>query len=278
MLDQDLDKIAEKWAEEEAASAPKMRPTAEMYERVAALGRRRSLGALLARRPAWAAAAAVVVVCVLAFAIVQLAPLVVPGGGPQVAYVSQREAFVTAKGGPPVESLPGGKGPDRGPPPFPQIVFQVYGPGAPVVRSVDVMAAYTRPLVLAAEESYRLVLESAEARYVYVYQQTPAGALVSLYPNAEYSPATNPIPAAERVYLPVEPNGFYLEDAAGVSRLYVVAAEEPLPELESLYARYRRRICFDRGKRLELLRQRLDVIVSGQEEGVCGWTLEFEVR
>ena len=100
MQDRDLDKIFQMWVDDESASVPKLRPTAEMYERVASLVQRRSLGLLFARRPAWATALAVVVILVLAFSVVQFSPLVGPGGGQQVARVPQRAAFAAEKGHP----------------------------------------------------------------------------------------------------------------------------------------------------------------------------------
>ena len=50
MRDRDLDNIAQKWVDDEAASAPKLRPTAEMYERVASYRRRRFWGKTFTRR------------------------------------------------------------------------------------------------------------------------------------------------------------------------------------------------------------------------------------
>ena len=95
MQERDLDKAMAKWADEESASAPKLRPTDEMYRQVASLGRKRGLRLLVARRPAWATALAVVATLVLATAlaaVVQLSPRRAPEGR-LVAQVPQRAAF-----------------------------------------------------------------------------------------------------------------------------------------------------------------------------------------
>jgi hypothetical protein len=250
-----------------------------MYERVAALGQKRSLGQLFARRPAWATALAVTVVLVLALTVVQFVPFVVPGGGQQVAQLPQRAVFVAEKSRSPDTPPPGDKGERGGRSQFRQLVFQAREANSRAIRSVNVLTLYARPVVLTAEDSYRLVLEPAAVQYVYVYQQTPAGMLVQLYPNEAYSPRQNPMQAEKKVYLPGEPNGFYLEGQEGASRLYVVAARASVSELESLYAQYSQRgIWLGRRKSLATVQELLDVIVEGQMDGVSGWTFAFEVR
>jgi hypothetical protein len=255
-----------------------MRPTAEMYERVASSGRKRPLGLFVARRPAWAMALAALLVLALAYTLVQLSPLVTPGAGQAVAQVPQRTAFVAQKGaqrgGPP----PGGKGSRAGPTVFEQLVFQVRGADALAVRSADVLAPPRTTTVLTSADSYRLVLELAAPRQVYVYQQVPAGALALLYPNEAYGPVERPVPAAETVYLPAEPNGLYLDEVEGQIRLYVVAAEEPVPALETLVRYSQRGIRLGRRKSLARLQEKLDAIAAGQVEGASGWVFEFEVR
>jgi hypothetical protein len=70
-----------------------------------------------------------------------------------------------------------------------------------------------------------------------------------------------------------------LEGQEGRVRLYIVAADRPVSELESLYAQYSQRgIRFGRRKRLRILQEQLEGIVEGRMDGVSGWTFEFEVR
>jgi hypothetical protein len=274
MQDKDLDKIMEKWADDETASAPKMRPTAEMYEQVESLDRRRSMGLLGARRSVWAMTLGTVAIFVLIFVVVRWSPRGVPGGGQQVAQIPQRPAFVEGKGSGRGETSP--KGP-RESSPFKVLEFQVRGSDA-LVSAVDLWALQPSTVVLTAEDSYRLKMELAEAKYVYVCQLAPTGALVLLYPNGAYSPKLNPSWSGEAFYLPAEPNGLYVEGEAGVFRLYVVAAEELVPGLEALYAQNRRGVRFGRGQRSALLLTELNAIVGGQVEGQEGWAFEFEVR
>lgn len=276
MQDRDLDKIVQQWVDDETASAPKMRPTAEMYERVASLGRKRSLGLFAARYPAWIAALAAVVILVLAWTLVQWSPLVRPAGGQQVAQLPLRSAFASEKGEPRSGPPNKGKGPPGEPAHLKQLEFQIRRTGSPVLRSVDLLAPQPSSVVLTADDSYRLVLAPVTDRYVYVYQQLPGGAIVSLYPNAVYSPVQNPMRADRPVYLPTEPNGFYLKEEEGSVRLYVVAAEEPVPELGTWYGQPGFRLW--RRKSPVLVRERLEALVGGQTAGAAAWTFEFEVR
>jgi hypothetical protein len=275
MQDRDLDKVMAKWADEESTSAPRLRPTDEMYRQVVSLGRKRGLRLLFARRPARATAvAAVILVLATALAaVVQLSPRWAPAGR-LAAQVPQRAAFEgkgEQRGGP----SPRGKGDSS---PLLQLVFQVWQAGSSSVSSVDVLAS---PAVvgLTADDSYRLVLQPTEACYVYVYQRMSSGALALLYPNRAYSPAQNPVGAGETIYLPSEPNGFYLDEGDGAVRLYVVAAKTPLSELDALYEGYSQApTLWGRRRGLARLQQRLDALVAGQRAEASGWTFEFEVR
>jgi hypothetical protein len=243
-----------------------------MYECIEAMGKRRSLGLLWARRPAWTVALAVVAVLAIAFAVVQVGPRMWPGRGRQAARVPVRVAFAPAKGEPRVGPPPGGKGSRGGAPPFRQLLFQVRGAESSDVRSVDLLAPRGQDTWLVEGDSYRLVLELATERSVYVYLETPGGALAQLYPNRAYSPVQNPIPVSRPVYLPAEPNGFYSEGALGLYRITVVAAEKPDSELEA------RGLRLDRRQGLAWVQQRLDLIARGEVEGAVGKLFEFEVR
>jgi hypothetical protein len=144
---------------------------------------------------------------------------------------------------------------------------------------VNVLAPTARSLVLTGDDSYRLVLELVEPRYVYVFEQRPTGTLALLYPNQAYSAVPNPVLPGQVTYLPAEPNGFFHEGEAGRFRLYVVAAEQSAPELETLYARYARQgTRLVRRTRLARLQEQLDAQSSRLTEGVSGYRLEFEVR
>ena len=81
---------------------------------------------------------------------------------------------------------------------FQKLVFQVQGSDSSALHSVDVLAPSAQTVVLTADDSYRLLFEPEAARYVYVYQQAPTGALSLLYPNEVYSPKQNPMAATCR--------------------------------------------------------------------------------
>jgi hypothetical protein len=247
-----------------------------MYERVVSLGRKRHLGVLLSRRGVWMTAGAALTVFVLVYTLVYSSVLVVPGMGQPLNQVPQRVAFAPEKG--PVRGGPPPKGPRGEPAHFRWLELQIVGADPSAARSVDVLAVQPSKVVLAADDSYRLVLEPAADRYVYVYQQSPSAALVALYPNEAHSPTKNPVRAGETVYLPDEPNGFYLEEE-GAYPLYVVASERSVSELETLYKDHSRAgIRLGRRKSHDRLLERLDALASGQVEGASGWRFEFEVR
>ena len=70
-----------------------------------------------------------------------------------------------------------------------------------------------------------------------------------------------------------------MDGAEGTYRLYVVAAQEPMPELEALYERHQQKgIRLDRRKAQALLQARLDALADGQVGGAEGWRFEFAVR
>jgi hypothetical protein len=279
MQDRDLDKILQKWSDAETAKAPKMRPTAEMYERVVSLGRRRSLRHLVARRPAWATAAAAVALLLVAFSVVQLSSLLGSQSVPQAAQVALRTAFAgeegPSRGGPPEK----GKGPPQGEGAVRQLVLQVLEAEPSAVRSVDLLTPKLSTVRLTSEASYRLRIELEEARHVYVYQEALNGSLALLFPNQVYSPKRNPTPAGGVIYLPAEPHGFYVEGETGSLWLIIVVAEEPMPELLTLYERYSRPgISLSRSRSLALLGQRLDALTNEETEKARGWRVGLEAR
>jgi hypothetical protein len=158
-------------------------------------------------------------------------------------------------------------------------LFQVREAGSSEVRSVDVLAPQRPQIALAAEDSYRLLIEPKATRHIYVYQQSPSGAVALLHPNEAYSSALNPVRAGETIYLPAEPNGFYLDQEEGTIRLVVVAAEGQMSELETLYERYGRPgLVLGQKRSLDRLLEQLDGLAGGQIEGASGWTFEFEVQ
>jgi hypothetical protein len=279
MKDQDLDRILDRWADEETATAPEMRPAPEMYDRVAALERRRRPVLRLTRRSLWAAVLAAVVVLVLAYTILaHPARPLVPGGGQQVAMLQQRDASFADEKGRPEEVPSRGKGPPSGLTAFRQLLLQVKGPRLTTVQSVDLLAPRPPSIVLTSEDSYRLLLEPAVEGHVYVFQRLPSGGLAQLFPAEVRSVIQNPLQAARKVYLPAPPRGFYVEGEQGQGVLYIVFADAPLADLETLSERASRGSLLGRRKAQVDLGALLEALTTARGEEVQAWAIPLVHR
>ncbi len=241
MQDKDFDGVMDTWAEHETESAPEMRPTAGMYRLVRARQKRKPTFFVRSR---WAALGAAVASLVVVSYVVLFQSSIFQGtpSGRDVAWVGQREGFVSARGVVIEPVVPPEKGPGKGAIFFGQLVFHFQERDSRSVQGVDLQAPRKEAVTLTPADNYRLFLEPAEDWYVYAFQSSPSGNLVRLFPNEAYSPVQNPLRQGQTYYLPSEPNGFYLdEDAAphtGEGRLYVVASARALQDLDDLYAQY----------------------------------------
>jgi hypothetical protein len=270
----------EAWADCETASAPAMYPTAEMYRMVQAR-RRRGLPFLLpTHRVALAtAAASLAFLALLCVRIVD--PLgLFPPPVRHVTVVALRAGFPSEKG---IVERPT-VGPARNGPKgqvafFERLSFQFQQSDSRFVIAVDVRGPQEESIVLTSADNYRLVLEPTDDGCVYVFQLTSSDSLVQLFPNEAYHPARNPLLQGQTYYLPAEPNWFYLGEGAGEERLHIIAAHEPVPELERLYASYsqatgtreRQRL---RSSLLEVLHS-MERIRDGE---TAGWVFAFQHR
>ncbi|HEY0133059.1 MAG TPA: DUF4384 domain-containing protein [Nannocystis sp.] len=84
----------------------------------------------------------------------------------------------------------------------------------------------------------RLSFELTPSRpaHVYLYQESPAGEIVVLFPDPRIA-ARNPLPAAAGLRLPPPPGSFRLNDKdIGKETVHVVASLAPLPQLETTLA------------------------------------------
>jgi hypothetical protein len=241
MKDEEFQEAMHTWAESEVASAPDLRPTAEMVGLVRAKQEPRRVLSVSSRWALAGAAAASLVLIAALFALIFRSG-VIPGTLP-----TSEEALIAQREGPePVQTViaagggkgQGGKGPDRGQAAFLHLVFEIQQQDAPIVQSIDLLNPPEQSPVLTPADNYRLVLEPVEERYVHVYQVTSSGSLVQLFPNPAYSAVPNPLLPGQLTMLPAEPNWLYLDGSPGEERLYVVASSQPLQDLDALYAQY----------------------------------------
>ena len=241
MRDSEFQKAIDGWSEAELDSAPDLRPTPEMVRLVQAREEPRRARTVSSRWAMAAVTAAGILLLAALFALILRSGLI-PGyaPAPEATLIAQRvgpDAVQTAivqgdgKG-------TGAKGPVRGRPAFRQLLFEVQRPDSAEVLAVDLLNPPEETVVLTPADNYRLALELLEERHVYAFQYTSSGSLVQLFPNPVYSAADNPLLPGEVTRIPAEPNWLYLDGSPGEERLYVLAAAQPLRELEKSYAKY----------------------------------------
>ena len=241
MRDREFQKAMEKWSEAELDSAPDLGPTPEMVRLVQTKQEpRRARSA--SSRWAMAAVTAAGILLLAALLALLLRSGLIPGyaPAPEATLIAQRvgpdavqTTIVRGEG-----KGAGAKGPSRGMPAFRQLLLEVQRPDSAEVLAVDLLNPPEETVVLTPADNYRLALELLEERHVYAFQYTSSGSLVQLFPNPVYSAADNPLLPGEVTRIPAEPNWLYLDGSPGEERLYVLAAAQPLRELEKSYAKY----------------------------------------
>ena len=246
MKDEDFEKTMDNWASREVESAPQLRPTQGMY-RTIETRKRKGLFSAHARR----------ILVGVAFACLVLSAIVVP----VIFYSSDRDVepsiglrkVLVPKSGVIVKHPPKRRG--KGPIPFQQLMFQYQKCDSPSVYGLDIRFPVEEKLTLTADDSYRLVMQTAGERYVYVYQLDSRGKLMNLFPNHVYSSIQNPLNQEQTYHVPSDPDWFHLGEKKGEERIYVVASAQLMRELEELYMQYDS--ADSRGKRREALSQLL---------------------
>jgi len=278
MKDQDFEKIMDAWADHETESAPEMHPTADMYRMIQARKKREPSSLFYSRWALLGAGLASLVAFAVLYTLLSR-PSTPSDSRPDqvVALVAQREGFASEKGvilkGPEVTP---GKGEKRGPIAFKQLLFHFQTHDSRFVEGVDLQAPPEETVTLTSADNYRLLIEPAEDRYVYVFQLTSSDVLVKLFPNETYSSVQNPLHQGQTYPLPSKSNWFYLDDTEGEERLYVIASAGPRQDLEDLYARYSQ--ADDASNKQELLaglRKQVESIAETRSEKATGWVLVF---
>jgi hypothetical protein len=168
----------------------------------------------------------------------------------------------------------------KGPAPlFGRLEFQFRIGGSPDIVSVDLRGPREEAISLTTDDTYRLLLEPAADVNVYVFQLSPLGILIRLFPSKIYSPYTNPLSRSQTHYIPPEPNWFYLGLDRGQERMYVLASPEPIEDLESLYSEYTGEVSrSERAQALSRLLGLADTIIGDAGEGASGWVFPFQHR
>ena len=272
MQDKDLKKIMDTWAEHEVESAPEMRPTADMVRMVQARRKRKFSPLVFSRRAIIGAAVANLVVAAILYAVLfrPSTPSDVPPSQ-QIASVGQREGF--AERGVVIQEpgTPPDKERGKGPVPLEQLAFHFQKQDSRI-HSIDLQALPEETITLSTSDNYRLLLEPAQDCYLYVFQWTSSYTLVKLFPNETYSLVQNPLRRGQTLYLPSDPNWFYLGENEGQERLYVIASAQSLQDLENLYAQYDQ--ADDAAQEQETLSNLLSRLENIAQ--LAGWVFEFD--
>ena len=88
---------------------------------------------------------------------------------------------------------------------------------------------------VSCEDLYGLYIEPTQEAYIYAFQQDATGDIFELFPNAEYSSHSNPIPAGTRFWVPNDFEGWlYLDENIGQETIFVVAGPKRIDVLEEL--------------------------------------------
>ena len=287
MKDRDFDDLMEKWAQAEAEAAHDLRPTAAMYEAVRGYKRARKPVFFFRRWLALSAAAAALLVLAIIYPV-----LFRPSSGPpewlgrELELVGLHEIPVSDKGAEHIEKAEkalaeaDAVSPKRGKKGrgdlLRRVEFQFRMEQAPEVKSFDLRHPREETISLTSADSYRLLLEPVDQLHVYVFQLSPQGALIRLFPNDTYAPYRNPLDRDPAYHLPPEPTWFHPGRQQGEERLYVLASPETLQDLENLYSEYTGEITRSRREAVlgELL-GRIEGIMAGDRRPASGWMLPF---
>jgi hypothetical protein len=233
MDDDQFDTIMDEWASRQEEAAPHLEPPDDLRRRVVEQGRKGVAPAFpwILR---WAgAAAALIMVAVLLYLL--LCPSV-PEGDP-VDVVSVRiEKSVTFEG-PRLDKPAMTRGPKRGSPLFKQVLLQLFRHGSQRITGIDLIVHPPEDLQLEVGDRYRLGLRPSKDIHVYVVQRSAQGELLSLFPNAAFSTAVNPLRGNEPHYLPGASRWLRLSQKRGEVRVHVLGSLEPIPDPEAALAR-----------------------------------------
>ncbi|MBN2430181.1 MAG: DUF4384 domain-containing protein [Acidobacteria bacterium] len=239
MKDENLDRIMDRWVEEELRRAPEIRPAEAVYRQLDTI---RIIGQPSRSRLYIVASTAAAMIAVVVVYIIFLMPPPAPAP-PIPTPIGLRKGFLPGRGGSEKgpEISPRGDlsaKPKKGGRAFSQLLIQYQRPEARRIREFDLRQRPPQPFSLTAADNYRLVLGVSAYRHVYVVQLSPDLAPVMLFPNRQHSPAPNPVPAGRTLQLPGDPYWFHLGNTAGEERLLILAAEMPFRKLEELWNSY----------------------------------------
>jgi hypothetical protein len=305
MKDRDFERILEDWARHETRSAPDMSPSPAMYQMLRAYQEPAKPSRFFRRWLALSGAAAALLVLAVIYPalfgpspgpslwtgrdleIVGLRTLPVskkgPGGtGPEGLAASEKDGTrgrSQKREGAPEKDVVPMEGPKLEAVLFSRLEFHFRTQESQVTLRTDIRGPREEAIGLSSSDSYRLLIEPVAELYIYVFQLSPSGTLVMLFPNETYSPYHNPIVPGQPYRLPPEPAWFHAGSHKGKEHLYVLASTISLADLEGLYTEYREETISPRkSATLPDLLKRIEDLVAGGRDDAAGWMFVFYHR
>jgi hypothetical protein len=271
-----FDDLMDEWASHEMKVAPEISPTEKVYQRLKDR-QKKSRFTLIPWPIRWAAAglaAAVIILFIVLKPSEEIGPLVglrkgfvgEKGKGVEKAQVLNETEAPREEEAPRVAQAPRAAAKDtakrekKSQVISEQFIFQYQRPDTQVVEELDIRVPQDKMITLSSEDNYRLVLELAKEKYVFIYQTDNGERLIRLFPNPEYQAVQNPLQQGKTYFFPPPPNWFYVQGDGVDVTLYVIASDQPHPEWDHLYARYQG---MDKKKRKKkILLQQKDAFTS----------------
>ena len=84
-------------------------------------------------------------------------------------------------------------------------------------------------------DNFAVFVKPSGMSYIYIWQTDSSGEVFRVFPNSDFNPQGNPVPAGKSVWLPSLRNQkqwFHLDQNPGEEEIVIVAAADPLQELE----------------------------------------------
>ncbi len=160
------------------------------------------------------------------YAGIGLAALLVIGGG---AWFALKPSTPTNTGAPPPVAT-------QAPPPVPAIPIVPLSVELSVVKETQGnMTLLNEGDPLRPADNFAVVVKPEGMSYIYIWQTDSSGEVFRVFPNSDFHPQGNPVPAGKQVWLPWLKNQrqwFHLDQNPGEEEIVIVAASGTLQELE----------------------------------------------
>ncbi|MFC1554544.1 DUF4384 domain-containing protein [candidate division KSB1 bacterium] len=270
MKDNILENILEKWIGYELSSAPEIRPTEKVYAALSS-GQSRPLTIFNPGIIRWVSVGTAA--CIILFAVLLSGP---PENQIPVKlrYAEISDEPIREKG---KKEEPKGRG--RGVPViFSRLNFQYFEESAGDLKNVDILTG-EEDLSLTVKNSYRLLIEPVEERYVYIFQVDSEDRILRIFPNENFSSHNNPLNMSESYHLPDNLNWLYFDKPSERETIYILAFFEMQNNLNELFGRYQSER--NNTEKAAILSRILDIfsaVENGQIENAFFTQIEFSIR